>query len=194
MLVKKRQILAATLVVALAAAVTVNWYYSKYDPNVSDPSSSLSQESVQGNLGDSLLVAGTAANSENTTEEGETEAVFGNAKQYFADAKLKKTECHDEIEDEVEYILENGELDQSAKDKVNSILSKYAAVVKAETDAENLIKAKIGGECVVVINGDLAEVVIESGKMNENASLQIAEIIEKNTNIPAENLTIIEAK
>ena len=55
MFIKKRQFLAATLVVALAAAVTVNWYYSKYDPKVSEPSST--EESVQGNLGDSLLVA-----------------------------------------------------------------------------------------------------------------------------------------
>ena len=192
MFIKKRQFLAATLVVALAAAITVNWYYSKYEPKASEPTSQ--EESVQGNLGDSLLVAGTAENVESTTGEEDAEAAFGKAKQYFADAKLKKTECHDEIEDEIEYILESGELDQASKDKINSILSKYSDVIKSETDCENLIKAKTGGECIVIINGDSVEVIIENGKMNENASMQIAEIIENNTNISAENLTIIETK
>ena len=57
-----------------------------------------------------------------------------------------------------------------------------------------MIKAKIGGECVVIINGEKAQVIIENGKSNDSAILQITEIIENNTPVSPENLTIIEAK
>ena len=66
--------------------------------------------------------------------------------------------------------------------------------VKAETDAENLIKAKVTGECLVIINNDSCQVILEKNTLNDALILQISEIIEKNANISAENLTIIELK
>ena len=47
---------------------------------------------------------------------------------------------------------------------------------------------------MVVISDDTAQVVVEPGTVNENTSLQIAEIVAKAAKITADNLTIIEAK
>ena len=57
---KKRQILAASLVAALALAVAVNWYYTRSAPEAGGTG----QAEVQGRLGDSLLVAGTVQQDE----------------------------------------------------------------------------------------------------------------------------------
>ena len=59
---------------------------------------------------------------------------------------------------------------------------------------KNLIKAKTSSRCVVIINDGTCQVVMEKNSLNDTVILQITEIIEKNTNISAENLTIIETK
>lgn len=186
LLIKKKQILAATLVIALVAATGVNWYYSQYmtESNITDSTT----EPVSGNLGDSLLVAGTTALSEETTVSA------ADSVKYFTEAKLKRTEAEDEAIDNIEDILENQSLDAKSEGEITRLLSEYSANMKAQTDAENLIKAKTGSECLVVINEGKCQVILEKNTLNDTVILQITEIIEKNTNISAENLTIIEIK
>ena len=66
--------------------------------------------------------------------------------------------------------------------------------MKVQSDTESLISAKTGSDCVVVINGEACQIIMEKNSLNDTVILQITEIIEKNTNISAKNLTIIEAK
>ena len=49
-------------------------------------------------------------------------------------------------------------------------------------------------ECLVIINDGSCQVILEKNTLNDLLILQITEIIEKNTEISSENLTIIEAK
>ena len=186
LLIKKKQILAATLVIALVAATGVNWYYSQYmtEGNFTDTTT----EKVSGNLGDSLLVAGTTAPSEETT------AVSLESDKYFTEARLKRTETEDEVIDNIEDILESPNLDTSSKGEITRLLTEYTANMKAQTDAENLIKAKTGSECIVIIGDGNCQVILEKNTLNDTVILQITEIIEKNTHISSENLTIIEIK
>lgn len=187
LIIKKKQILTATLVIALVAATGVNWYYSQY--MTTGTINETTTQSVSGNLGDSLLVAGTTASeNENTTD------VSADSKNYFSEAKLKRAEAEDEAIDAIEDILENPSLDTQQKQKVSSLLSDYTSKLKAQTDTENLIRAKTGSECLVIINEEKCQVILEKNTLNDTLILQITEIIEKNTNISAENLTIIEIK
>lgn len=188
LLIKKRQILAATLVIALVAATGVNWYYSQNGTGT-QYGVTTSAEEVSGNLGDSLFVAGTTAAQQETTAENSQ-----NSAEYFAEAKLKRNETNDEIIDNIEDIIENDKLDSLQKEKVSNLLSEYQKLMKAQTDAENLIKAKTNSECLVIINEDKCQVILEKNTLNDALILQITEIIEKNTHISAENLTIIETK
>ena len=195
MVIKSKQILTATLIVALSAAVAVNWYYTK-SASPTEGSTTTAQQ-VSGTLGDSLYVAGTTSPNE-TTQNAEntanTQEAIQDATQYFADAKLKRTQSHDEVLDSIEQILAKEDLPESEESKISVLLSDFQSSIKAETDAENLIKAKVSGECLVVINNDSCQVILEKNTLNDTLILQISEIIEKNTNISAENLTIIELK
>ena len=74
------------------------------------------------------------------------------------------------------------------------MLSDYQNDMKVQTDTENLISAKTGNECLVVINGESCQVIMEKNTLNDTLVLQITEIIQKNTQILPENLTIIELK
>ncbi len=196
MVIKSKQILTATLIVALGAAVMVNWYYTNTN-NISG-SEETTIESVSGNLGDSLYVAGTTQAAQSTTEttvEGvSTLSQETSSSEYFSESKLKRNETYDEVIDEIEDILENTNLDSTQQEKISVLLSDYQNDMKVQTDAENLIKAKTGSECLVVINDNSCQVILEKNTLNDTVILQITEIIEKNTNISAENLTIIELK
>ena len=192
MIAKKKQILTATLVLALVCAVGVNWYYSRPGNN---PVSAATTAPEEQNLGDSLLVAGSVKTSEQTTVQNETadNAETQNS-QAFAQAQLNKTKAHDEIKQQIEKLMNSESLDTESKNKLTKLMTDFTGAVKKESDCESLISAKTGTECIVIINGETAQVIMKKNSLDEATILQITEIIEKNTNISAENLTIIEAK
>ena len=197
MLIKKRQALIATLVVALCAAVAVNWYFTK--PTSESTETTSVDESVTGNLGDTLFVAGTTAKSEQETDSADTTTTESdegtkNSAEYFSQAKLKRSQTYDEVIDNIEEVADDENLPNSEKSKISVLLSDYQRDMKVQTDAENLITAKTGSECLVVINDESCQVILEKNTLNETLILQITEIIEKNTDIFSENLTIIELK
>lgn len=189
LIVKKRQLLTATLVIALGAAVAVNWYYSNPEKQNNTNTTSI-EESVTGNLGDSMLVAGTVPNEHSQTEDNSDDS----AAEYFAEAKISRENSNDKITDEIDDILENKQLNEADKNKIQKLIEEYQNIIKTQTDAENLIKAKTDSECLVIINDGICQVIVEKNSLNETVILQIIEIITKNTNISAENLTIIESK
>ena len=187
MVFKSKQILTATLVVALGAAVAVNWYYTN-TPKVTEDE--VTTQAVSGNLGDSLYVGGTTAAPINSDKADEKKQ----GSDYFAKAKLKRKQSHDEIIDNIEEIAESDDIDSNTKKTITLLLSDFQSDIKAETDTENLISAKVGGECLVIINDGACQVILEENTLNDLLILQITEIIEKNTEISSENLTIIEVK
>lgn len=191
MIFKSKQIFTATLVIALAAAVAVNWYFTN-NPDVSGKTQTTAAEQVSGNLGDSLYVAGTTTPTEETTETNSENKV--DSEKYFSEAKLKRTKSHDGIIDNIEDIIENEELSETDKGKIITMLSDFKTDIKCEADTENLIKAKTGSDCLVTINNGACQVILQKNTLNDRLIMQITEIIEKNTNISAENLTIIELK
>ena len=189
MVFKSKQILSATLVIALGAAVAVNWYY-RNTPTLNDEMTTTIEE-VSGNLGDSLYVGATTAAMQ-TSETADVNNSSG--KNYFSEAKLKRMQGHDKIIDEIEKIINDGKIDSDTKKQLTSIISDFQNIIKTETDTENLITAKISSECLVVINEGACQVILQKNTLNEHVILQITEIIEKNTKISSENLTIIELK
>lgn len=193
MIFKKRQVLMAALVVALGAAVFVNWYYTKQPQTVqtNSPVSSTQQDTenqeaaTAGNLGDAQFVSGTLPSSENkTTDEPE----------YFVQAKLDRTVAHDKAKETLQQTIDSSTADAESKKAASEALEKLSANIKKETDTENLIKAKISSGCIVVIDNGKAQVIVEKGKLNDTVVLQIKEIVIQQTGFTVENITIIEAK
>ena len=193
MVLKSKQVLTATLIIALGAALTVNWYYREAPGQAKEQTTAI--EEVSGNLGDTLYVGATTFKSENdeskvTAEAEETTAV----NEYFADAKLKRTQSHDKVIENIKATAESENLDSETKNRLAVMITDFQSQLKTETDCENLITAKTAKECLVVINDDVCQVIMEKNTLNDLLILQITEIIEKNTEISSENLTIIELK
>lgn len=177
---KKNQIVLGGLVIFLGVAVLVNWYYTspeneaKYADSASDTDLS-NVDSV--NLGDAVYVNGSEISDE-----------------YFAGAKLSRDESYDEAVATLQQIIDSSEADeqsvQTASDSINEISKRRIA----QTNIENLVTAKTGGQCVAVLSDDSAEIIIDDEKLSSDVILQIKEIVMDNTELPAEKITIIGAK
>lgn len=180
-IVKKRQIILATLIAALGVAVFVNWYYTK--PEVQ-------QSSV---VSETTKVSKTL--SENTSEIGEAQLVNSkNVNEYFTNARVNRQKAHDEALEALNDIIKDSSSSPEAVVSAEKSLEEISKIIKLETDLENLISAKTNGECVVVINDGKAQVIVNKNTLNDTISTQIIDIIASQANIFSENVTLIETK
>ncbi|MFR9176889.1 MAG: SpoIIIAH-like family protein [Acutalibacteraceae bacterium] len=185
MVVRKRQIIAAALVLALGSAVFINWYYNR--PSVKSANAKPSVEAVDntgGNLGDAQLV--------NSSGVSESAVATGKSSDYFASAKLRRNSAHDKASETLNKVIKDSSSDASAVKEATAALKALSNAIKLEGDIEALIKAKTGGDCVVIINNNSAEVIVAKGALNDTVILQIKEIVLKQTGFSAENITIVE--
>ena len=106
MIIKKRQLLLATLIIALAAAVFVNWYYTRPEVETAGAGkgeTTTKQDAEQGiNLGDARYVLSTDASLEDAA----------------AQAKASESEC-----DIPQEILELAEQRKAARKEKNFALA-----------------------------------------------------------------------
>lgn len=168
----KKQVLFFGLLIALAAAVYVNWYYTKPISEIDNGPNTEMTESK--NLGEAQYV-----NAGNST--------------YFDAATLKRTQAHADAQAALQLVLDSGDADEESKKAAQEELETLAKNIKAEADIENLITAKSGGKCLVTL-GDTAEVVLEKGTLNDQIAIQIKEIIVNKAEISAEKITLVEVK
>lgn len=189
MLIKRRQLIMATLVVALGSAVFVNWYFTNSDGNVVNTSET-TNEYVQ-NLGEAKYVDSQKVDTKDTTNKS-TAAASKNT-DYFASVKLKRTKAHDEALEKMKELLKEVPENSEAAKEISESIDSLSKTIKLEADIEALISAKLKCQCVVMINNDNAEVVVTKGNLNDASILQIMDAVLNNTSVKAENVKISES-
>jgi len=188
MIIKKRQLLLATLVIALAAAVFVNWYYTRpeiesADAKIKSETKPEVQEGV--NLGDARYVISTDATLDDVAAQAQ-------ASEYFASAKLRRQNAHDEAAESLNDIIKDGTSSSDAVSKATAALEELANSISLESDIENLITAKAGCENLVILNGGNAEIIVENGALDDVSIIKIKEIAVKQTGYSVEKISITE--
>ena len=189
LLIKRRQLVMATLVVALGAAVFVNWYFTNSSNNVAGVNET-TNEYVQ-NLGEAKYVnsdkADTDKNDNNAT------ATASKNTDYFATVKLKRTKAHDDALEKMKTLLKEAPGNSESAEEISKSIDSLSKTIKLEADIEALISAKLKCQCVVMINNDNAEVVVAKGNLNDASILQIMDAVLNNTEVKAENIKISES-
>ncbi len=188
MIIRKRQLLLATLVIALGSAVFVNWYYTGARADTAQgvyaTPTTIAGDVDSANLGDARYVI----SSDVTT----LAAAATQEDEYFASARLRRSAAHDEACEALNDIIKDSASSASAVAQASNLLAELTKSITLEADMENLISAKVGGGCLVIINGGTAEIIVESGVLNDATIVQIKEIAVKQTGYPAEKITIVE--
>lgn len=183
-LIKRRQIIMAALIVVLGAAVFVNWYFTNYNSNLGGDNTGATGENVQ-NLGEAQLVG----NKSDTSSSSDAVSL----KEYFAQIKLNRKSSREDAMDNINAVLDSAEVDSKLAQSVAQSLDKLVATIEVESAIETLVSAKLGCECVAVYGDKTVQVIVEKGKMTDDAVLQIKDIVLKNSDIPADGITILEA-
>lgn len=177
MIIKKKQLVSIALVLTLGAAVFVNWYFARPGvKSVIDTSKTTVNRQVE-NLGDAQYVSATTASSET-----------------MAGFKVKREAAHDEAKETLNSVIKDAKSDSEAAEEAGEALAELSKSIKNEADLENLITAKISSDCVVIIDGDVCQVIVGKGVLTDNISLQIKDLVIKQADIPSKNIMIVELK
>ena len=111
---------------------------------------------------------------------------------YFSSVQVSRQRTRDEAIEVLQSVVDNTSSTEAAKTQALAEINKLAAVMAAEANIETLIVAKGFEECVAVISGDSASIVVKSDGLNVSQISQINEIVYSESGIKPVNVTIIE--
>lgn len=185
---KRRQVTMAALVVALGAAIYLNWQYARTDEGIGFDTQSemvLSAESdviddVNKNYGDAQLVSARG------TDSGD----------YFEEAALKRAQTRDEALDKLQKSLKNAKISDSEKQELTAQLGQAITAMTAESDIENMVCAKGFASCLAFIDAEKVTVTVSTGgeTLTKAQAAQIRDIVLSKLDVEAKNISIVEVK
>ncbi len=187
MVLNKKHIILAALVLALGVAVYLNFVFAGKNKLV-DPNGLPADK----NYGDAELV-----DDRDETDAGDGEQAVS-ASSYFEEARLSRTRARDEAIEALQQIFSDlnantAEGEEQAAEATMKALG-IAQSIESESKIENLILAKGYEECLVYISDSAADVVIKSDGLLANEVAVIKDIILSETNLTAESIKILEVK
>ncbi len=144
-------------------------------------------------LGNTLLVDTSVPDKEANTDE-DVNANPETAEDFFAMAIINRTQVRDSALEVLREIASNPDTLPDAKEDALSSISDIADDMSAEANIETLVKAKGIADCVAVISGDSCSVIVNANGLVPEELTQITDIVYEQTGIPAQNITVVEAK
>ncbi len=209
MVLKKKEVIAAALVVLIGVAGYLNWSYQD-TIRVSDGGSYIEDAKKLGEAeyvsGDKKDVADTESpenvqSEKQGTEKKETEKK-ADAKteetaasaEYFTEAKMAKDNSRSKALEILNQTATNesfeGDVRKQAQNKIVSI----AENTEKETIIENVAKAKGYKDISVYIDGESVEIIVKKNNFSSEDVKTIKEIVTSELDTSAKNIKIIEAK
>lgn len=177
----RRRMVTAALVMALGAAVYLNWQFSGNQELLASDTLDSERE-----MGTAQLVNGDAEETDaSADEEGES---------VFTQAKLSRQKARDEAVEMLEEVLKDSESSEEAKKEAVAQSAVIAQNVLKENNIENLVKAKGYTDCVAVIQDDECSVIVGQKLENASDAVVIQDIVVGQTDFAPEKIKIIEAK
>ena len=178
----KKQVLLATLIVALGVAVYLNYYFSSQQPPTTDVNGRPTSSTSSRNMGDAQFVGNSSVVSspESTVD----------ANDYFVQARLSRESAREEALDIVKDMMNDVKATDEVKKQAAEKATAIAQAVEQESKIESLIKSKGFADCVVYIEGENCSIVVRSEGLKPQESVQITEIVTTQSNIVAQNINI----
>lgn len=181
MKIGKRQIILASLVLALGAAVYLNWQFSD---------SELVKTSADSVIGQAQLVNKQSDKSVSDKDKNNSTANGKSADEYFADVRTERQKAQDKTVDMAKEVIESASNDEDTKEKAVEDAAQIANIYQQQSNIEGLIKAKGYSDCVVFIQNSECSVVLKKSEMNDDTNLVIKDIVNGQSGIEAERIKI----
>lgn len=212
MKIQKRHILMGSLVLALGAAVYLNWQFTGNSDMLSvDASKKLGEaQYVNGDITDETEEAGIfdgifgdgeedEKETDSTENTGETDTVTGadtelteEQKNYFSTVRTDREQTQSQVLEDAKEILSVSENSEEAKEEASESVSQLEKLILSQSNIENLLKAKGFSDVVCFISDESCNVVVASQNMDENSSLVIKDAVLSQLDLSYDMIKIIE--
>ena len=176
----KKQVVLGTLVVALGAAVYLNYYLAQQPAGTPSTDAPTTQSTVPDKeLGEAINVnSGTVQT----------------AQQYFEEARKNREESREEATELIKDVLNDVKADDEQKQAVALQVAAMAKAIEQESKIEELVKAKGFANCIAYIEGDRCSLVVQSEGLSVQDTAKISQIVLAQSGIGAENINIVPIK
>lgn len=180
----KRNLIIAGTVLLIGAAIVVNWMLFSGSETV-DGKDGYDATSGQ------LTEHGDKLTGGDGTKVGADEAGDSTA-SYFAATQVNRQRARDEAIEVLQSVVDSASSDDAMKAQALADITQIAKDMETEANIETLIKSKGFADCVAVINGDTASIVVKSEGLLASQISQINEIVYEQAGISPVNITIIQ--
>lgn len=213
MVLKKKEIIAAALVVLIGTAGYLNWSYQD-TIKVTDGDSYIetgkklgeaqyvsSVEEVEEN-GEAEETAGDAEegkeeNAAETSEDKDGEAsveTVSDAGGYFEQAKLDRENSRAKSLEILNQTAENTNFDEEIRKKAGDQILAAASNLEKETEIESIAQSKGYSEICVYIDEEKVNISIRKDGFSGEDVVKLTDIATEQLQIPAKNVKIVEVK
>ena len=199
----KRQLILASLVLALGAAVYLNWQFAGTGVQVEESSAETSSalgaaQLVNNNYVETVSdgvesTAGEVSEPDAEATQGEASEAAAPAAEKLSDARMTRQTARDEAVEMLEDILNDAEADSAVKEAAVSEASVIAQNILKETNIESLVAAKGFSECVAYINDNTCTIVVNGDMEDAQNALIVRDIAAAETGFSADQIKIISA-
>ncbi len=179
----RKQLVLASLVLALGAAVYLNWQFAGTSKLPVGTDTSASSQ-----LGAAQLV--NNAYVETVSDDLQNSAPANTKAGSLATARMDRQNSRDEALELLDSVLEDAGADSEAKKAAVDQASAMAQNILKESNVESILKAKGYQECVAYIAEEQCSVVV-AGELKDSDVLVVQEVVMEQTGLSAEKITII---
>lgn len=179
MVLKRKEVVAAALVVLIGVAGYLNWSYQD-TIHVTDSKEYIATAKK---LGEAQLVS----KQEETTETAADS-------DYFEEARKNREISREKALDILNSTLSNNNFDENARKQAQDSIIHMAEAVEKEACAENLIRAKGYEKVSVYIDGGNVEIIVKKDGFSDQDASKLSEIVSGKLGISPSGIKIIPVK
>ena len=182
----KRNLVIAGAVTLVIAAVAVNWIVFSSD-NGEDGFDYDASAGMNTNYGTTLNTGevGDTASKPTGSEPDSTDS-------YFSSVEVSRQRARDEALEVLNAVVENDQASDAVKAEAMAEIQTIAKEMSQESNIESILMGKGFAQCLAVINGDAANIVVKTeGQLNASQLAQINAVVYEQAGIEPINITIV---
>ena len=190
----KRQLVLAALIVALGAAVYLNWQFTGNNQLLATNAVTSTSDRTLGEAQfvDESQASGASKASSSTSSIAVQTSV--NADTYFTQAQLSRQKARDSAVELAEKVIADAKSSDVAKKEAVVQAAAIANNKIKETNIETLIKAKGFSDCLVFLQNSECSVVVKIKDSSQNNAIVIKDIVAGQSGISYDKIKIVEVK
>ena len=188
MIFKKKEVIAASLVVMIGLAGYLNWSYQD-TVKVRDNNAYVETGKM---LGEAEMVSSTNENTEKK-ENKKTDKTVENT-VYFEDAKQNRETARSAAMEALKAMTQDNTVDEATRTLAGQKLVKCAENMELENTIESVAEAKGFPDVCVYINEDAAVVTVKTDGLDQTKTTTICEIVTETASISMDRIKIVEVK